>query len=174
MEELKNTEEKTYTQEELDKIVQSTSDRRVSEALATQARKMKEAQQLSLMNEQEKWEFEMKKREDALAEREKALALAEMKNEVIQVLNERGLNIAFADLVVDADATVTQSKINQLEKAFKESVQGEIQKRMASNVPSKPESSVGITKEDFAKMTLAQMADLQKNQPELYNQLRKG
>ena len=166
--------EKMYTQEEVDKLLQSEADKRVSEALKKQEKKLEERQRLALMNEQEKYEYELKQREEALAEREKKLALAEMKNETVKILSDKGLSIDFADLVVDTDATVVQTKIGLLEKAFNASIQSEIQKRMAGNVPAKAESSVGLTKEDFNKMTLAQMADLQKNQPELYNQLRKG
>ena len=112
------TQEKMYTQEEVDKLLQSEADKRVSEALKKQEKKLEERQRLALMNEQEKYEYELKQREEALAERERKLALAEMKNETVKILADKGLSIDFADLVVDTDAAVVQNKIAMLEKAF--------------------------------------------------------
>lgn len=78
------TETKTYTQEEVDKMLQSEVDRRITSALKKQAKnneaKIKEAQKLAQMNESEKFQYELEQREKAIAEKEKALALAENKN----------------------------------------------------------------------------------------------
>lgn len=60
--------EKTYTQAELDELLQKEGDRRVSEALKKaekkNADKLKEAEKLAKMNEAEKYEYELKQRED--------------------------------------------------------------------------------------------------------------
>ena len=65
-----NTEPKTYTQEEVDVLLQKEGDRRVTEALKTAERKnqekVKEAQKLAQMNEQEKYQYELEQREKAI------------------------------------------------------------------------------------------------------------
>lgn len=56
----KNTEQevKTYTQEEVNKLLQSEADRRVSEALKKQQKKFDEAQKLANMSSEEKLNYE--------------------------------------------------------------------------------------------------------------------
>ena len=70
---------KTYTQEEVDALLQQETDRRVTSALkkaeAKNAEKLKEAEKLAKMNEEQKYAYELEQREAAIAEKEKALAL---------------------------------------------------------------------------------------------------
>ena len=61
---------KTYTQEEVDELLQKETDRRVTAALKKQETKLNEAAKLAAMNEQEKWEYQLKQREQAIAEKE--------------------------------------------------------------------------------------------------------
>ena len=69
---------KTYTQEEVDDLLQRETDRRVSSALKKaelkNAEKLKEAQRLAQMNEKEKYEYELNQREQAIALKERELA----------------------------------------------------------------------------------------------------
>ena len=68
-------EPKTYTQEEVDKLLQSEADRRVSEALKKQAKKneekVREAEKLAKMSADEKYEYELEQREKAIQAKEK-------------------------------------------------------------------------------------------------------
>ena len=86
---------KTYTQEEVDALLQKEADRRVTDALKKQERKnqekVREAEKLAKMNEQEKYQYELEQREKAIAEKEKALALAENKNEASKILAEKSI-----------------------------------------------------------------------------------
>ena len=60
-------------------------------------------------------------------------------------------------------------RINLLDKAFKKSVKAEVEKRLASKSPvSTLDQNKTYSKSDFAKMTLAQLAELKKTQPELF------
>ena len=72
-----NNETKTYTQEEVDALLQQEGDRRVSQALKKQEEKnkekLKEAEKLARMNEQEKYEYELQQREAAMIQKEKEL-----------------------------------------------------------------------------------------------------
>ena len=110
MEELTNqetqTEEKTYTESEVRALLQAETDRRVSQALAKQERKLKEAQQLELMSETEKWEYKLRQREEAIAQKEKELALAEMRAQTTKIMGEKGLSLDLVDLVLDESAEV--------------------------------------------------------------------
>lgn len=170
------TETKTYTQEEVDKMLQSEVDRRITSALKKQAKsneaKIKEAQKLAQMNESEKYQYELEQREKAIAEKEKALALAENKNEASKILADKGLSLSLVDFVIAEDAETMNSNIRLLEKAFKDSVKREVEKRLGSSAPKKnlpPDET--ITKEQAKKMGIRERQQLLMNNPELYNQL---
>lgn len=169
--------EKTYTQSEVNALLQSEVDRRITSALKKQERKnqekLKEAQKLASMNEQEKFQYELEQREAAIAEKEKELALAENKAEASKILAEKGLSPQLVDFVVAEDAETMSTNISLLERCFKESVKAEVNKRLAGNAPKKGlPLEKAITKEDFLKMSYAELIELKENNPELYNQLK--
>lgn len=170
------TETKTYTQEEVDKMLQSEVDRRITSALKKQAKsneaKIKEAQKLAQMNESEKFQYELEQREKAIEEKEKALALAENKNEASKILADKGLSLSLVDFVIAEDAETMNSNIRLLEKAFKDSVKREVEKRLGSSAPKKnlpPDET--ITKEQAKKMGIRERQQLLMNNPELFAQL---
>lgn len=171
-----NNTPKTYTQEEVDKLLQQEGDRRVTEALKKAEKKnqdkVKEAQRLAQMNEQEKYEYQLQQREEAIKAKEKELSLAENKNEASKILSEKGISLSLVDFVVADDADTMKANIDLLDKAFKASVKAEVEKRLGSNNPKKNLQSEGsITKEQFRKMNIAQQSDLFKTNPDLYKRL---
>lgn len=169
---------KTYTQEEVDKLLQAETDRRVTSALKKQEEKNKErireADKLARMNESEKYEYELEQREKAIAEKEKALALAENKNEASKILSEKGISLDLVDFVISDSAEAMNENIKKLEKAFKASVKLEVEKRLNTSTPKKdlPRDAV-ITKEMFANMSIIDQQKLYFENPELYNTLIK-
>lgn len=169
--------EKTYTQSELDALLQQETDRRVTAALKKQAQKneakVKEAERLAQMNEQEKYEYQLEQREAAIAEKEKELALAENKNVASKILAEKGLSLSLVEFVVAEDADTMDANIKLLEQAFNQSVKQEVEKRLASKAPRKnlPLEKT-ITREDFRKMSTTELMELKQNNPDLYNSFR--
>ena len=175
-EETTANEERTYTQEEVDKMLQQEADRRVSEAMKKAERKkeaaVKEAQKLAKMNEEEQFKYALEQREKAIQEKEKALMVAENKATASQVLAERGISAKLVDLVVSDDAEAMMESIRLLESEFKNSVKAEVEKRLATTTPKKNLPTDGtITKEVFRKMSLREQTDLYNNNPTLYKQL---
>lgn len=167
---------KTYTQEEFDKALQSQVDKRVTQAMQTAQKKadarVKEAKKLAAMNEQQRYEYELDTREKAIAEKEKALALAENKATAASILADRGISAKLVDFVVAEDADTMMDRIKTLEKEFKASVKVEVEKRLATSTPKKnlPTNQV-ITKEMFNRMKLTEQAELYNNNPDLYKAL---
>lgn len=172
------TETKTYTQEEVDALLQREGDRRVTDALKKAERKnadkVREAQKLAQMDSQQKYEYELEQREKAIEEKEKALALAENKNIASQILADKGLSLSLVDFVIAEDAETMNSNIRLLEKAFKDSVKREVEKRLGSSAPKKnlPVEET-ITKEKAMKMGIRERQNLLNNNPELFAQLFK-
>lgn len=169
----------TFTQEELDALIQKHADKRVSQAMKTaekkQEAKIREAQKLAQMSATEKYEYELTQREQAIAEKEHQLALAENKNEASKILADKGLSVALVDFVVAEDAETMNSNIQLLENEFKKCVKAEVEKRLATSTPKKnlPLDET-LTKETFNKMSVLQQAEIYKNNPDLYNRLIGG
>lgn len=177
------TQNKTYTQAEVDEILQQKAeenlreiDRRVTNALKKQERntadKVREAQRLAQMNEAEKFQYELEQREKAIVEKEKALALAENKNEASKILAEKGLSLALVDFVVAEDAETMNANISLLVKAFNQSVKTEVEKRLGSSTPKKNlPTDEPITKEVFKDMDASARRVLAIENPDLYKSL---
>ena len=113
---------KTYTQDEVDKLLQQETDRRVTSALQKQQRKFEaekaEAEKLRDMDEAQKKEYEFNKRVAELERREKEFALMENKVSATKVLGDRGLPIQFVDYIVADDAETMMTNINNFDKLW--------------------------------------------------------
>lgn len=161
-------EARTYTEQEM----QAEIDRRVTQAMLKAQRKadarVKEAEKLAQMNEQQKYEYELEQREKAIAAKESELALAENKAAAATILADKGLSARLVDFVVAEDADTMNSNILLLESEFKKSVKAEVEKRLSTSTPKKNlPTDRPITKEEFRNMTLTQQAELFNTNPEL-------
>lgn len=170
-----STEEtKVYTQEEVLQLIQSESDKRVSQALKTQQKKYEKQLSLSKLDGDERAKAE---KDNRIAELEEQLAqfqIEKNRSELKSVLSSRGLSAEFADIiVVSDDIEASQANIDKLDKLFKESVKAEVEKRLKGATPKG--NQIGgianeITKEKAKKMGLAEMSELKQSNPELYKQ----
>ena len=117
------SETRTYSQEEVDALLQAEVDRRITSALKKQEKKnqekIKEAEKLAQLNEEEKYKYQLEQREKALEEKERKMALMENKAEASNALNSRGISISLADLVVAEDADTMMENIKLLEEEFR-------------------------------------------------------
>lgn len=169
-------ENKTYTEAEVMEMLQRETDKRVTAALQKQERKtnakIAEAQKLATMNEAEKYEYQLKQREEAIAAKEKELAMLENKNEASKILSEKGISLALVDFVVAEDAETMKANIDLLDRAFKASVKAEVEKRLGSAAPKKnPAIDKQLTKADFAKLSYSDMMQLKMTDPTLFAEL---
>ena len=169
------TEEvKTYTQEEVMALLQSETDKRVNQALKKQQKKYEKELSLSKLDDNERAKAE---KDNRIAELEEQLAQYQIernRSELKSVLASRGLSAEFADIIViDDDIENSQANIDKLDKLFKAAVRAEVEKRLAGG--NAPKGNVGtganITKDDVKKMSVSQLQELKRTQPELYAQL---
>lgn len=167
---------KTYTQDEVDKLLQQETDRRVTSALQKQQRKFEaekaEAEKLRDMDEAQKKEYEFNKRVAELERKEKEFALMENKVSATKVLGDRGLPIQFVDYIVADDAETMMTNINNFEKAWKAALADAVNARLAQPAPKgSAATQTGLTREQFKKLSISQQAELYKTNPELYKTL---
>ena len=177
------TEEvKTYTAEEVDALLQSEADRRVTSAMK---KKEREIAALKKQIENEKTLSQLDEESRATAEKDMKIAelenqlkdfqLAQTKNEVMKVLGARGLSAEFADmLAIGTDTEEAQQMIDAFDKLFKKEVAREVKARLAetSAVPQIADAMSGkMTREQFNKLSLAEQQAMYNSDPELVKNL---
>lgn len=167
------TETTTYSAEEVSKLIQAEADKRVNQALEKQKRHYEKQLSLSTLDDEARNKAEKDMRIQELEEKLKEFNVLQTKSEVIKVLNNRGLNPQFADLIaIGEDVEEAQKRIETLDKLFKNAVQEEVKKRLNSTVPAIGADATGtINKETLKKMNAAQRTALYHSDPELYKSL---
>lgn len=165
-----DSKSKVYTEEEVLALVQSEADKRVTQALSTQKKKYEKQLSLSKLDGDAR---EKAEKDNEIAELREQLAqfqIEKNKSELKSVLSSRGLSAEFADIIlISDDIETSQANIDKLDKLFKAAVKAEVDKRLAGNSPKKDSISGGeLTKEKVAKMSIAELSELEKNQPEVF------
>lgn len=169
-----NEEVKTYTQEEVLKLLQSETDKRVTQALATQQKKYEKQLSLSKLDGDERAKAEKDAEIAELREQLAQFTIERNKSELKSVLSSRGLSAEFADIIsINDDIEASQANIDKLDKLFKAAVKLEVEKRLAgaSNPKGNGGAAAEITKETAKKMSLTELNELMEKNPELYNKL---
>lgn len=172
--ELQNEEgqEKTYTQAEVNDLLQRESDKRVTSALAKQKKEYERKLSLSNLDENQRAVAEKDNRISELEEQLRDFRTVQAKNEVIKVLTARNLSAQFADLIaIDDNVEQAQKRIEALDALFKQSVQEEVKRRLASPAPKVGANDGELDKSRFAKMSLKERQELYTSNPTLYNKL---
>lgn len=175
-------EKENYTKEELLQLLQSETDKRVQQALKTQQKKyekeIKNQKSLIGLDEESRTQAEKDQRISDLEEELGKYRLSNTKAEISKVLNNRGLDANLVDFVVTTDDTdECLERIEALDKIFKAMLKKEVDARLRTNSSTPKGSTVGldgtVTRESFAKMSLAEQAALATNNRQLYDELTK-
>lgn len=171
--ELQEEGQKTYTQEEVNQLLQREADRRVTSALAKQKKEYEKKLSLSNLDENQRAVAEKDNRISELEEQLKEFRTIQAKNEVIKVLDARGLSPQFADIIsIDDDVEAAQARIDTLDSLFKKAVQEEVKRRLATPTPKVGGADSGeLTHESFRKMSIKERQDLYTSNPDLYKKL---
>lgn len=164
---------KTFTQEEVIALLQSESDKRVSQALAKQKKQYEKQISLSKLDGDEREKAEKDAKIQELEEKLSAFEQEKNRSELKSVLASRGLSAEFADIVlITNDLQESQENIDKLDKLFKAAVKAEVEKRLAGNTPKgNGVTPTELTKEDAKRMSVQELNDLAVKQPELFNKL---
>lgn len=171
---IEQKETKTFSEEDVLKLIESETNKRVTAALKTQQKKYEKQLSLSKLDGDERAKAE---KDNRIAELEEQLAqfqIEKNRSELKSVLGARGLSAEFADIInISDDIEASQANIDKLDKLFKQAVTAEVEKRLAGNAPKGNGSNITgeVTKEQFKNMSLSQQAALYKDNKELYLKL---
>lgn len=176
VEETKEAEVLTLTQEELQALLQKEGDKRVSSAQSKwekeASKRVSEAEKLAKMDEESKAKYEFEQRVAELEAREKELTLSANRVECSRIMASKGLPEELVDFVVSEDADEMNDRIKLFERVIKDTVSKEVLSRIGDDAPKSGSGSSGaITKESFNQMSLTEQMALYERDPELYNKL---
>lgn len=164
---------KTYTQDEVLKLIQSEADRRTNQALEKERKKYEKQLSLSKLDGEERAKAEKDAEIAELREQLAQFQIERNRSELKSVLSSRGLSAEFADIIaINDDIEASQANIDKLDKLFKAAVKAEVEKRLAGNAPKgNGSTTTEITKDSAKKMTMAQLNELANSNPELFEKL---
>ena len=153
---------KTFTQEDLDRIVTKRLER---EAKKWEAKfnALEEAQKLSQMTDEQKQQHDYNKKLEELTQREQELEAKinaynqqQYRTTIQAQLQEAGLPTTMADMLVNMDAEAVATQINAMKEMFSTQINAQVQSKVQSSAttPVMPNEQVKpLTMEDIAKMS---------------------
>lgn len=136
-----DTGEKTFTQADIDRVVQQTIAKERARADKAVENARTEAEKLAKMTADERAEHEKQQREEALQKREAELNRRELRATALETLAGKGLPAALADTLDYADADHCNASIASIEKAYRLAVQQGVEARMKSSAPTATDGS---------------------------------
>lgn len=171
-----NSEEKPLTKEDIQKMIQSETDRvRTEYSKKVKALEQeKEELEKEKMTEEEKAKFELEKREKELADREKEILKRDLTIRTVDLLKENELPLDFREFVTGKDEDSTNERVDTFKKLWDEEIKKAIDDIYKSN-GRKVKKATGdneITKEQFDKMSYTEKVELYNENIELYEKLK--
>lgn len=165
---------KTFTQDEVNKIVSQRLERQKEQLKA----KEDEAKKLSRMNAEQKANYELEKANKRAKEATAKLARYEMRDSAKQMLADGGFNNAdnsLLDLVVTDTAESTQANVNVLLTAIEAIREDERNKLLAGKTPRVSGKKVKpLTPNDLIKLKPADRIKFQRENPDEYVKILGG
>ena len=164
---------KTFTQEEVDKIVNKRLARERKDIEAKIEAERAEAERLAKMSEAEKQQALFKKQVAEFEATKRAFDQELLLNDTSKQLASKNLPIEFAEMLKANDAESTFENIKVFEAKFNEAVEKLVNERLRGNTPkARSEVSSGMSKEAFDKLSYKEKVELFNTDPELYNKLK--
>ena len=175
-------QEKTFTQSELDNIIEKRLKKERAKFDKEKANLSNEAQRLASLSadernrellESERSELAQLKQE--LLEEKAELQRQQLVSATMSELGKLNLPTSFAELLVGEDAETTKANINNFNKEFSKAVTAEVNNRLKNSPkPASNTTSIEASKaREFKNMSLAERQALYNSDPDLYRKLSK-
>ena len=166
-------EVKTFTQEEVDKMISKRLQRERKDIKAQIEAERKEAEELAKLSEAEKQRKLFEKQVKEFEETKRAFENERLLNETSKQLASKNLPIEFAEMLKGNDAEKTFENIQLFEAKFNEAVEKVVTERLRGNVPK---TATIKTSQDnpYSKSSwnLTKQMELEMNNPALAKQLQ--
>ena len=165
---------KTFTQDELNAIIDKRLERERKDAQVRIDKAVTEAQKLAKMNAEERAEHERQELQKKLSEREAEVTKRELRAEAKSQLSDKGLPVELAEVLPYTDADTTNAALAAVEKVFRAAVEKGVNERLKGNPPKVGQPAQGTTIAEPEKLSYAQRAELYQKDPSQYKKLFGG
>ena len=167
-------EAKTFTQEEVDKIIAKRIAREKKDIEAKIEAERKQAEELAKLSEQDKAKKLLEIKEKELEEKIKAFENEKLLNETSKQLASKNLPTEFAEMLKGVDAETTFENIKVFEEKFNAALEVKVNERLRGNVPKTGTVTSGtVNPYDKKTYSLTKQMELEMNNQTLAEQLRK-
>lgn len=133
--------EKTFTQAEVDAIIDKRFAREKAQYEKQLSEKLSEAQRLAKMNAEQKAAYEKEQAEKKLSEREALITMRELKAEAKETLASKGLPCELSECLDYSDAEKCNKSIEAISKAFQSAVSKAVDDKLRQPPPKAGEKN---------------------------------
>lgn len=159
------TVEEILARPEFKKAVQSASDARVTQALATAKEKwdkeaienLDEAKKLEKMTAEQRAKYQFDKEKAAFDAEKKAFERQQLVLATGKELIKRGLDASFADVLTGDTAEEAAAKIDKFEETFRNAVSNSISNKMRGTAPRDKTQGTTITMDSIKSMSVEEI-----------------
>lgn len=149
---------RTFTQEELNDIIEGRLAKAKKAWDKELADKQSEAEKLAKMDADQKKAYEFDKKLKELERREAEITKRELKSQALEMLTQKNLPSSLVDLLNLTDADSCKASIDAVEKAFSQAVQTDVDNKLKGSGPLKKAPGVkSYTKEQISGMSAAEI-----------------
>lgn len=179
-------EVKSYSQEEVDKMLQSETDKRITSALATAKGKWEEeyskklevekseAEKLATMSEGERLQAEFAKEKELFLQQKAEFDKAQIEMVALKELTAKQMPASFLQFVVDESAEKVSERINTLQTEWQEALNSAVENKMAGRTPqvASVAGTKVLTRKEFGSLPTAERMALLESDPDLISKLQ--
>jgi hypothetical protein len=148
----KAEETKSYSEDEVQKMLQSEADRRVTQALKKAQEeweeKLAEKERLAKLSAEEREKELERQKAEELAKKEKELQQKELRLQTIGLMEELEMPLAFVDFVMSSDYESTHKRAKDLKTLFLAEVQKAVQGEKETLLKGKTPPYLGEDKKE--------------------------
>lgn len=168
------TTQKTFTKEEVDKLIKNNVNRAVAKAHKDAQAKADEAEKLKQMNYEQKAKYEQDKANNRIKELEAELTRKGLEQEATAILQKKGIKVTsdVLSFCVKDDAEKTQQAVNTFVETIDELVNTRVTETLKGRTPKRVTNENVLSKEEFDNLSYSQKAELFTQNPILYNELK--
>ncbi|WP_051633650.1 DUF4355 domain-containing protein [Bacillus sp. UNC41MFS5] len=172
------------TKADLEKLLQSEGDKRVTSAMQKAQAKWEaefkqkleaeksEAEKLAKMSEEEKMKAELEKEKAKFEEERKQFMIERLELETVKQLSSLELPTEFAKFVLGADAESTKANIDTFAGQWQKAIETAVDKKLQGHTPKASNGNVNaMTKQEFLNKPYNERLAIMNNNPDLYKQI---
>jgi NADH:ubiquinone oxidoreductase subunit len=182
-EEAQTNEQVTVSSEELQKMIDSSADKRVTQALKTAREKWEaevtekiqkertEAEKLAKMTEAERLQAEFDKQKQSFEDERKSFLKEKLELQTVKTLQSEELPAEFSGFVMSDSAEQISENIKLFKEQWQKAIEKAVDERLKGSTPKGSNTNTTIKAEEFAKMNYAERMAIYSQDPELYRRL---